>query len=336
MNEPAAAREEWMAHLVDSLAWSGDVPWHGLGRKLPENVTGEEMVRVAGLDWQVIPKPLFAGLDEATGYGVSVPGFKALVREDRPHVTLSVVTESYGIIQNRDALTLMDAAVGEGSAAYHVAGALDEGRQVFLLAEVQTPGRMWTIAGEQHKPYLLVTTGHDGTRSLVCMFTAVRVVCNNTLSAALSDGRSPRITIRHTRNAQERVKQATRVVAAARDYFRGFSETALALVKKHLSGDQAQAITERLFPAINLDGKPTVTLGLARARGKVLALFDGQRHSTDRNIAGNAWGFYNAVAADTDHNQRRRGGSEGRMRALTMSSATDDLKSNALRYLVAA
>ena len=114
-----------MAHLVDSLAWSGQVPWHGLGTKLPENVTGEDMVRVAGLDWQVIPKPLFAGLDEATGYGVSVPGFKALVREDRPHVTLSVVSESYGIIQNTDALTLLDAAVGEGSAAYHVAGALD-------------------------------------------------------------------------------------------------------------------------------------------------------------------------------------------------------------------
>ena len=325
-----------MAHLVDTLAWSGQVPWHGLGTKLPENVTGEDMVRVAGLDWQVIPKPLFAGLDETTGYGVSVPGFKALVREDRPHVMLSVVSESYGIIQNRDALTLLDAAVGEGSAVYHVAGALDEGRQVFLLAEVNTPGRTWTIAGETHKPYLLVTTGHDGTRSLVCMFTAVRVVCNNTLSAALSDGRSPRITIRHTRNAQERVKQATQVIAAAREYFKGFSETALALVKKHLSGEQAQAITERLFPAVKVEGKPTVTPGLVKARGNLLALFNGQYHNADRNIAGTAWGFYNAVTAYTDHNMRRRGGSEGRMRALTMSTATDDVKANALRYLVAA
>src|SRR5205809_7081313 len=78
-----------MAHLVDSLAWSGQVPWHGLGTRLPENVTGEDMVRVAGLDWNVIPKPLFAGLDEATGYGASVPGFKALVRGHRPHLTLS-------------------------------------------------------------------------------------------------------------------------------------------------------------------------------------------------------------------------------------------------------
>src|SRR2546428_6225537 len=142
-----------MAHLVDSLAWSGQVPWHGLGTKLPENVTGEDMVRFAGLDWNVIPKPLFAGLDEATGYGVSVPGYKALVREDRPAVTLSVVSESYGIIQNADALTLLDAAVGEGSAAYHVAGPLDEGRQVLPPAAGNHPGRTWTIPGQQPKPH---------------------------------------------------------------------------------------------------------------------------------------------------------------------------------------
>ena len=201
---------------------------------------------------------------------------------------------------------------------------------------MNTPGHTWTIAGETHKPYLLVTTGHDGTRSLVCMFTAVRVVCNNTLSAALGDGKSPRITIRHTRNAQERVKQATQVIAAARDYFKGFSEVALSLVKKHLDGEQAQAITERLFPAVKVEGKPTVTPGLVKARGNLLALFNGQYHNADRNIAGTAWGFYNAVTAYTDHNMRRRGGSEGRMRALTMSTATDDVKANALRYLVAA
>jgi phage/plasmid-like protein (TIGR03299 family) len=211
---------------------------------LPENVTGEDMVRFAGLDWQVIAKPLFAGLDEATGYGVSVPGFKALVREDRPHVTLSVVSESYGIIQNRDALTLLDAAVGEGSAVYHVAGALDEGRQVFLLAEVNTPGHTWTIAGEQHKPYLLVTTGHDGTRSLVCMFTAVRVVCNNTLSAALADGKSP-IMIRHT---ERRGASAGHQGRAARDYFRGFRRGSRSKILR----EQVQAITERLFPAVRL------------------------------------------------------------------------------------
>src|SRR2546429_9330112 len=99
-----------MAHLVDSLAWSGQVPWHGLGTKLPENVTGEDMVRVAGLDWQVIPKPLFAGLDETTGYGGSIPGFKALVREARPDATPSVASGSQWVLQKAGALILRELA----------------------------------------------------------------------------------------------------------------------------------------------------------------------------------------------------------------------------------
>jgi phage/plasmid-like protein (TIGR03299 family) len=322
--------------MVDSLAWSGTVPWHGLGVELPSNTTGEDMIRRAGLDWEVIPTPLFAGLCSDTGYGVSVPGYKMLTRADRPGTVLSVVSESYGIIQNRDALEVMESAVGEGAAVYHVAGSLDEGRQIFLLAELAMPeGRSWTLAGEKYRPFLLVTSGHDGTRSLQVMFTAIRVVCNNTLTAAMA-GRQPRITIRHTRNAADRVKQAAEVIASARDYFKGFSQTALELVKKSLDSSTAEAITERLFPAVKVDGKLTVTKGIEKARGRVLALYSGQGDTSDRAIAGTAWGYYNALTAYTDHNKSRRGGAEGRMRALTMSSLTDDMKADAIKYLVAA
>jgi hypothetical protein len=31
-----------MSHMVDSLAWTGNVPWHGLGRKLPQHATVDE------------------------------------------------------------------------------------------------------------------------------------------------------------------------------------------------------------------------------------------------------------------------------------------------------
>jgi hypothetical protein len=85
-----------------------------------------------------------------------------------------------------------------------------------------------------------------------------------------------------------------------------------------------------------VDGKLTVTPGVAQARAKVVALFTGQHETDDRNIAGTAWGFLNAVSAYTDHNQRRRGGAEGRMRALVMAGQAEEVKSDALRYLLAA
>lgn len=321
-----------MAHLVDSLAWSGDVPWHGLGRKLPENVTGEDMVRFAGLDWEVIPRPLAAEMPGGTL--AAVPGHVALTRSDRGTV-LSVVSDRYGIIQNREALTLLDAAVGENGAVYHIAGALDEGRHVFLLAEVATPGHTWTVKGEEMKPYLLLATGHDATRALVCMFTAVRVVCNNTLSVALSDAVSPRLSIRHTRNAAERVKQAAHVIAKARAYFRGFSERALALAAQEMTTARAREITDTLFPPVKIDGKATITPGVEKARAKVVALFDGQGDSSDRRIAGTTWGYFNAVAAYTDHNVSRRGGADGRMRAILLDGQAERVKDRALQLLAA-
>lgn len=321
-----------MAHLIDSLSYGGAVPWHGLGRQLPANVTGDEMIRFAGLDWEVIPRPLAAEMHDGTL--APVAGHVALTRSDR-NTVLSVVSDRYGIIQNREALTLLDAAVGEGSAVYHVAGALDEGRQVFLLAEVATPGHTWTVKGEEMKPYLLLATGHDATRALTCMFTAVRVVCNNTVSVALSDEVSPRLTIRHTKNAAERVKQAAHVIARARTYFRGFSERALALAAQEITTARVREITEALFPALKVDGRPTVTPGVEKARAKVVALFDRQGESTDRRIAGTAWGYFNAVAAYTDHNVNRRGGDDGRMRAILLDGQAERIKQRALELLAA-
>jgi len=321
-----------MAHLVDSLSYSGQTPWHGLGRRLPSNVTGEDMIRFAGLDWEVIPRPLTADMPD--GSLAPVAGHIALTRSDR-NTVLSVVSDRYGIIQNREALTLLDAAVGEGSAVYHVAGSLDEGRQVFLLAEVATPGHTWTVKGEEMKPYLLLSTGHDATRALTCMFTAVRVVCNNTLSVALSDDASPRLSIRHTKNAAERVRQAAHVIAQARTYFRGFSERALALAAQELTTSRARELTDALFPAVKVDGKLTVTPGVEKARAKVVALFDRQGDSTDRRIAGTAWGYFNAVAAYTDHNVNRRGGDDGRMRAILLDGQAQGIKQRALELLAA-
>ena len=42
-----------MAHMVETMAYAGEVPWHGLGVQVEENLTPQEMLEVAGLNWQV-------------------------------------------------------------------------------------------------------------------------------------------------------------------------------------------------------------------------------------------------------------------------------------------
>jgi phage/plasmid-like protein (TIGR03299 family) len=55
--------------------------------------------------------------------------------------------------------------------------------------------------------YLFLTTSHDGFGSITAAFTPTRIVCNNTLNAAMRN-HSNGIKIRHTASANERLKQA--------------------------------------------------------------------------------------------------------------------------------
>lgn len=314
-----------MADMIDSLAWTGETPWHSKGRQLPKHATVEDMIRFGELDWQVIPRPLFQASEH--GIGASIPGYKALTRSDRPDVTLSVVSEGYGIVQNADALSLAAAAVGEGNACAEVCGALDEGRRVFVVLNVDK-GTMG-IAGEAIEQYVVCYAGHDGSTSVGFKFTPVRVVCQNTLSAALGKETPHQITIRHTRNAAERVKLAAEMIGQARAYFGAFNHRALALVKQRLAIGAAEQIASKLFPTYKAtDGRVLVPAN----QTKVVALFQGQANTTDYRIAGTKWGFYNAVTALIDHNSR---GSKGERR-MERVIGNSDIRDRAMEMLLAA
>ena len=42
-----------MAHNVETMAWAGEVPWHGLGTEVNNDLSPMEMREAAGLDWEV-------------------------------------------------------------------------------------------------------------------------------------------------------------------------------------------------------------------------------------------------------------------------------------------
>lgn len=316
-----------MSHMIDTLAWTGETPWHGLGRELPQHATVDEMIRFGGLDWNAIPKPLFAGIDEATGAGVSVPGYKALVRDDRPDTVLSIVSEGYGVVQYREALSLAAAVVGDGNASAEVCGALDEGRRAFVVLNLAQAG--FEVAGERVEPYIVCFAGHDGSTSVGFRFTPVRVVCQNTLSAALSGETPHELTIRHTRNASERVRLAAKMVEQARTYFGTFHHRALALVNQRLSLGAAEDLSAKLFPTYtNKAGEVIVPAN----QTKVVELFRRQADTTDRRIAGTRWGYFNAVTALLDHNAR---GSQGERR-MERALGGSDIRDRAMGLLLAA
>ena len=62
--------------------------------------------------------------------------------------------------------------------------------------------------------YIFLTTSHDGSGSITAAFTPVRIVCQNTLNAALGNATNV-VRIRHTAGAKERLEQAHKVMGVA-------------------------------------------------------------------------------------------------------------------------
>lgn len=82
-----------MAANVETMFYTREKPWHGLGTRVAEAPTSEDALRMAGLDWQVVQEPV------CTDDGDVIPGYRANIR-DRDRRVLGVVTDRYKIIQN--------------------------------------------------------------------------------------------------------------------------------------------------------------------------------------------------------------------------------------------
>ena len=82
---------------------------------------------------------------------------------------------------------------------------MGNGERVFITAKL--PDYIRVGAKDWIEQYLFLTTTHDGLGSITAAFTPIRIVCNNTLNAAMNN-HSGAIKIRHTASATERLKQA--------------------------------------------------------------------------------------------------------------------------------
>lgn len=191
--------------------------WHGLGQLLDFFPTSKEAIKFAHLDYTVEKRKLFT-FNNQNHYGnpdidviipeLEVPNFYATVRTDTEQV-LGVVGKDYAVVQNVDAFSFFDAIVEGDGIQYETAGAIGNGEKIFVTAKL--PNYIRVGNDDLIEQYLFLTTSHDGYGSIMAAFTPVRIVCNNTLNAALRN-HSNSIKIRHTANAKERLEQAHKVM----------------------------------------------------------------------------------------------------------------------------
>ncbi|HKD44684.1 MAG TPA: DUF932 domain-containing protein [Candidatus Angelobacter sp.] len=170
--------------------------WHRVGSQMRAGQSMDDWQSATGLMWEAIKAPVHTWID---GTLVEVNNLHTIYRSDT-HAFLGHGSDQYTLdgVQPRDSLDFFSSYIGHDDRfRVDTAGALKGGAVIFATAVYD--GEV-TIGGDAHTSHLLFSTSYDQSLATTVAMTAVRVVCANTLSAAVADsGRGKSlIKVRHS------------------------------------------------------------------------------------------------------------------------------------------
>ena len=308
-----------MAHQLDfskgtaAIAYAGETPWHRYGTKFEKGFTSKDALKHAGLDYEVELQELSTGSQVLDSH-------KAVVRTDSDSV-LGVVGNGYEPLQNKDAFRFFDAIVEGKEARYETAGALKGGRQIWLLAKIN--GQIPIIKDDIVDKFFLLTNRHDGMGSVSGRVTPVRVVCDNTLTAAMGHNVKEEVRIVHRGNVADRLEFAGTLLARVGAFYDELSEVYRKFAKINIKEKQMKAyVAEALRPYGSIKDEQQVidelkeeaqSTRLITEVNKVMELVETGRGTDIKGVRGTLWGTYNAITEYVDHVKVPRAGEEARI-----------------------
>ncbi|AJW45540.1 phage/plasmid-like protein TIGR03299 [Ralstonia mannitolilytica] len=290
-------------HLVQTMAYVDETPWHGLGNKLASNQPLEVWATAAGMDWNIESADVrFVAGNDGLGSIHAYPEQKVLYRSDTK-APLSVVSSRYQVVQPREILEFYRDLTEVGGYQLETAGVLKDGKKLWALART---GQSATLKGrDEVNGYLLLATACDGTLATTAQFTSVRVVCNNTLQIALGDSAG---AIKVPHRSQFDAQAVKRQLGIATSHWDEFMYRMKALAERKVKPETAHEYFRRVlaYPirtAADQSAAPTND----RAIKAVSELFSGRGKGSDMASASmTAWGLVNAVTEFVDHERRAR------------------------------
>ena len=283
-----------MAHNVETMAYAGQVPWHGLGKRVLPDLTPEQMLVEAGLDWEVVKTPLYYEYDD--GEDLEVPDRFALVRK-HDGAYMDTVGANWRPLQNQQAFEFFNDFIMQGDMEMHTAGSLQQGKIVWALAKIK--GSYSVVEGDEMQQYLLFVNPHKRGKAIEVRSTDIRVVCNNTMDFALNSESSRRISVNHNSAWDEDyVKEMLGLAQVASSKYQ---ETAQFLASKTYTQPSLEDFIDQLFP----------NTGASDERSKnAHRTLDVVHEQPGAHFAeGSWWQAFNAVTRMTDHEMGRNANS---------------------------
>ena len=284
------AHELEFINNVAQMAYAGETPWHGLGTKVPADLTPDQMLEAAGLDWEVRKVPAFAMIN---GQNVSV-GHSALVRSSDDKL-LDVVSNDWNPVQNSEAFDFFNEFVMAGDMQMNTAGSLKGGTIVWGLAKVNESFELFK--GDKIDSYLLFTNFHKYGCSTDVRFTPIRVVCNNTLTLSLSSSVERMVRISH-RQAFD-AANVKEMLGIATDKLAKYKEMAAYLGSKRAAHESVVEYFERIFPLTSTKEQEEGVKKLSKNANIAMAVLETQPGA--EFAQGTWWQSFNAVTYMTDH-----------------------------------
>ena len=308
-----------MAHMIDTttgraaIAYAGATPWHGLGQALTPGADIDTWTREAGLAYKVLESPVLYNSPAASELQ-SWPNRKVLHRSDTG-APLAVVSDGYRVVQPGEVMDFFRELVKLGGFQLETAGALSDGKRVWALASVGDAAPV--VSRDIVRPYLLLATSYDGTMATVAKFTAIRVVCNNTITAAVggySNGAPVKgeaetnlgylksaVRVLHSENFKADAVRLELGIAA--DAWERFLINSRQLAGQGMSAAEADDFLSALLAPWD---KASRDIKESKAFRRITSLFNGGAIGHDiPGVSGTRWAMLNAVTEMVDHERGR-------------------------------
>lgn len=296
------SHEVEMIDGVAQMAYAGEKPWHGLGTEVSNDLTPDQIMKKAGLDWEVRKIPLVSEM--------TIDGTKHRLKSDKMSLVrvgkgkpkiLTTVGKDWNPVQNSEAFEFFSEFVLAGDMEMNTAGSLKGGTQVWALAKVKESFDLF--GGDVVESYLLFSNPHLYGKSIDIRFTPIRVVCNNTLTYSLQSGATSGIAYKSGHRTAFDPDQVKETMGLAHSKFQKYKEMAQYLGSKKFSVDSLLEYYSDVFPKTS--GSKKVETKADLSRNAQLAYDALEKQPGAEFAEGSWWQAFNSITYVTDHLQGR-------------------------------
>ena len=273
------------------------LPWHGLGTPVDGAMTWREAMDKAGLGWSVSKRQLFTQIDDQ----FQLVDSWGIFRDDN-NCFIGSVGSQYEPIQNIQAFDFVDSLLESTEGAhYDTAGALFNGERIFVSATIPYSIAPDRAPDDKTNCYLMFETSHDGSMAATAKLTTVRVVCNNTLSAALNTAGFGTLKVRHSQSGTDKLNRAKRLFQGVTQSVETLREKFNILANRRIGKNQSSAIMDQLF------GKNWKESTQKRNQiERIASLFENNDNNAFPEIKGSAYNMLQAYTNWIDHERSVR------------------------------